>query len=104
MPKISVIMPTYNASKYIKEGKVVSKKALGDAYNMRPASPIGKEWFEQAAVIEAAAIGKTATEIEALVKGEGELAQATMTLDSYTGMLAKSARYAELALIGPQAE
>lgn len=96
-------MATDETSKYIKEGKVVSKKTLGDAYNMRPASPIAKEWFEQAAVIEAAAIGKTAAEIELLVKGEGELAEATMTLDSYTGMLAKSARYAELALIGPQA-
>jgi len=29
-----------------------SKKELGYDYNMKPASPIGKEWFEQAEVIE----------------------------------------------------
>ena len=96
-------MSTDTASKYIKDGLVVSKKALGDAYAMRPASPVGKEWFEQAAIIEAAAIGKTATEIEGLVANEGDLVGATMTLTSYTAMLAKSARYAEMALIGPQA-
>ena len=70
---------------------------------MKPASPVGKEWWEQAAIIEAAAIGKTSTEIAALVKNEGDLVGATMTVDSYTAMLAKSATYAEKDVIGPQA-
>ena len=97
-------MSTDTASKYIgSDGLVISKKTLGDAYNMKPASPVGKEWWEQAAIIEAAAIGKTSAEIAALVKNEGDLVGATMTLDSYTAMLAKSATYAEKELIGPQA-
>ena len=96
-------MSTDTSSKYIENGLVVSKKALGDKYAMKPASPVGKEWYEQAAIIEAAAIGKTSAEIAALVKNEGDLVGATMTLDSYTAMLAKSATYAEKELIGPQA-
>lgn len=95
-------LSTDTSSKYIKNGKVVSKKTLGDEYAMRPASPVGKEWFEQAAIIEAAAIGKTATEIATLVKNEGDLVGATMTLDSYVAMLVKAAQYAEKDVIGPQ--
>ena len=97
-------MSTDTASKYIgSDGLVISKKTLGDDYAMKPASPVGKEWWEQAAIIEAAAIGKTSAEISALVKNEGDLVGATMTLDSYTAMLAKSATYAEKDVIGPQA-
>lgn len=36
-----------------------SKKVLEDAYNMKGASPISKEWFEQAAAFEAWAVGKS---------------------------------------------
>ena len=93
------------ASKYVKEGKVISKKALGYDYAMKGTSAgIGKieggaEWFEQAAVIEAAAAGKTATEVTALVAGEGELAGATMTVTSYLKAIAKAATYAEKTVI-----
>ena len=52
--------------------------------------------------LAAAAIGKTATEIATLVKNEGELVGATMTLDSYVAMLVKAAQYAEKDVIGPQ--
>ena len=92
-------LSTDTSSKYIEEGKVVSKKDLGDKYAMKPASPIGAEWDEQAAVIEAAAAGKTADEIKALVAGEGELAGATMTVTTYLKAIAKAAVYAEKAVI-----
>ena len=45
-------------------GDVLSKNELGDAYGMRVASPIGKEWNEQAAHIAAYAVGKTVEELK----------------------------------------
>ena len=36
-----------------------SKKALGDAYNMKGTSPIKKEWFEQAQFMEEWMVGKS---------------------------------------------
>ncbi|NLY52208.1 MAG: hypothetical protein GX063_04780 [Firmicutes bacterium] len=43
-----------------------TKKELGDAYGMRRASSIGKEWFEQIAEFEKWMIGKTVDEVKAL--------------------------------------
>ena len=43
---------------------VLSKIDKGEAYGMRNASPIGKEWFEQIAAFEAYCIGKTVEEIK----------------------------------------
>ncbi|MCI5744984.1 MAG: hypothetical protein MR270_01725 [Erysipelotrichaceae bacterium] len=92
------------ASKYYDETTLSkSKKTLGDAYNMKPASQIQKEWYEQAAAVEAAAVGKTPAEIKALVKGEGELANATMVVAPYLSALAKATTYADLEHVGPQA-
>ena len=45
-------------------GEILSKNELGDAYDMRVASPIGKEWNEQAAHIAAYAVGKTVEELK----------------------------------------
>ena len=87
---------------FYENGNVISKKALRDKYGMGVVSPIGKEWYEQAEVIEAAAIGKTADEIEKLVANEGDLVGATITLKVYVQTLAKAARYSEMELIGPQ--
>ena len=42
---------------------IASKKELGDDYAMKPASPIEKEWFEQAAAFEDYLVGKTVSEI-----------------------------------------
>ena len=96
-----------------------SKKALGDAYNMAAAINYGPnmdkngdgvvlEWYVQAALVEAATLGKTAEQIKVLVKDEGNgnanaIAQATMNIDMYVTAIARAASYAELALIGPQA-
>ena len=39
-------------------GEVRSKRELGDEYNMRPASGIGKEWYEQIDALEEYLVGK----------------------------------------------
>lgn len=45
-------------------GTVVPSKAeKGDAYNMKVASPIGKDWYEQADALEAWCIGKTVDQV-----------------------------------------
>ena len=41
---------------------IKSKQEKGDEYNMKPASPIGKEWFEQANALAAFCVGKTLEE------------------------------------------
>jgi len=48
-----------------------TKRELGDAYGMKKASAIGKEWWEQADALEAFLEGKTLAEIEAAPR-EGE--------------------------------
>ena len=41
---------------------IKSKQEKGDEYNMRPASPISKEWYEQANALAAFCVGKTLEE------------------------------------------
>lgn len=55
----------------VAEGSFISKKELKDDYGMKAISPIGKEWYEQAAAFEAWAVGKTAAEITAGVGEDG---------------------------------
>ena len=45
-------------------GEVFSKNELGDAYGMKAASSIGKEWNEQAAASAQYAVGKTVEELK----------------------------------------
>ena len=84
------------------EIKFLSKKTLKEAYGMASASPIGAEWYTQAASLEAYAAGKTADQVGA---GEG-LAEAgvTITSSSYTAALKKAAEYSQLEHVGPQPE
>ena len=50
-----------------------SKKALGDSYNMKGASSIGKEWYEQVNALEKYCIGKTVSEVTGMtVKTVGD--------------------------------
>jgi len=49
----------------------VSKKELGDAYNMRSDSPIGKEWYEQAEALEKYVIGKTVDQVKGISLDKG---------------------------------
>ncbi len=78
-------------------GSYASKKELKDEYNMRGASPIQKEWFEQAAAFEAWAVGKTADEITAAVGADGKSTDAdlsagcTITVSSIAKNVAKAA-------------
>lgn len=51
-------------------GEVKSKRELGDAYNMKPASPIGKEWYEQIDYLEKYLEGKKVTDI---ISGIGDI-------------------------------
>lgn len=63
----------------VEKGAYKSKKELGEDYAMRPASPIGKEWFEQAAAFETWCVGKTADEIKACVGEDMKPADADLS-------------------------
>lgn len=84
----------------VSEGTYPSKKELGDDYGMRPISPIGKEWFEQAEAYEQWAIGKTAAEITAAVgddyaSNDADLsAGCTITISSIAESVATAATVA----------
>lgn len=45
---------------------IKSKKELGNDYNMKPASAIGKEWFEQIDALEKYAVGKTPADVSGM--------------------------------------
>ena len=49
---------------------VSSKNELGEAYGMKQASAIGREWSEQAAAMAAYAVGKTVEEIRGIAVDE----------------------------------
>lgn len=74
----SIIDCTQGVVKFDATGKITSdlttgvktKRQKGDEYGMRPASAIGKEWFEQAAAMEAFMIGKTADEVAGIAVDE----------------------------------
>ena len=55
----------------VKAEAAPTKKEKGADYGMKGNSAIGKEWFEQAAGLEAYLVGKTAAEVEA-IKTDGE--------------------------------
>lgn len=57
----------------------VSKKVLQDGYNMRNASPIGKEWFEQAAFFTAYVTGKTIDQVQGIAIEGGKATDADLT-------------------------
>ncbi|WP_312102995.1 hypothetical protein [Lachnoclostridium sp.] len=48
----------------------VSKHELGDAYKMKEASPIKKEWYEQATALQEYVIGKTLDEVKGIAIDE----------------------------------
>ena len=91
--------------KYVVDGKFVSKYDLGDAYGMAERNEgfqgCTKEWYEQADIIAKAAEGKTIDQIKALAADTGDLAGATIYLNSYTSVLAKACDYAGRTVINP---
>jgi len=57
-----------------------TKVELGDAYGMKKASGIGKEWYEQAAALAQWMIGKTVDEVAGMkISNEGTPAEADLT-------------------------
>ena len=64
--------------KFSNQGKIVtdlstefaSKNELGDAYGMKVASSIGKEWNQQAAAMAEYAVGKTVAELKGIAVNE----------------------------------
>lgn len=55
-----------------------SKNDLKEGYNMKGASPIGKEWYEQIAAYEQWAVGKTADDIKAGVGADAKPTDETL--------------------------
>lgn len=93
---------SFNASGAIVETKdFQTKRELKDAYGMHKASPIGLEWYEQAANFEEYMIGKTVDEVlsmdlneEYRPTDEDLAATVTIHVDSYLEALAKAAENA----------
>ena len=54
------------AGEVTSKGDIVSKQDQKEAYNMKGASPIGKEWYEQANAYAAWLVGKTAADVAAV--------------------------------------
>ena len=63
-----------------------SKNDLQDGYGMRKASPIGKEWFEQAAGFCAYVTGKTIAEVANIAIVEGKIADADLAATTTIGI------------------
>lgn len=70
--EVSFTFTTKGASTLDTAKAVTSKKEAGSNYGMVAYGNAKKEWFEQAAAFDAACIGKTATEIAALVGEDGK--------------------------------
>lgn len=81
----------------VEKGAYKSKKELQGDYGMAPVSPIGKEWYEQAAAFENWCVGRTADEIKAGVGSDGFASDAdlkagcTITISSIAENTAKAA-------------
>ncbi len=80
-----------------------TKKELGDAYGMRPASGIGKEWYEQAEAFEQYVQGKTLEEVreiavtKATVPEEADLASSvTIKIGDFVEVLERAAQNAQV--------
>ncbi|MGI6752167.1 MAG: hypothetical protein ACOX4U_06055 [Anaerovoracaceae bacterium] len=78
--------------KFSKEGKITSdlaaaiktKNEMGEAYGMKKASSIGKEWNEQAEAFAKYVVGKTVSEVKGIALTEDGLAADTDLASSVT--------------------
>lgn len=83
----SVIDASQSNVNFSKEGKLTSdlkavlqtKNELGDKYDMKKASKIGKEWNEQAAAFAKYVVGKTADEVKGIAVKEGIATDSDLT-------------------------
>ena len=76
-----------------------TKKTLGEDYSMRAASPIGKEWFEQAAFLEEYLVKNNKTELALTADGvptdADVLAGCTIGVESIMKTVAEAAKAAK---------
>lgn len=78
-----------------------SKHMLGDAYDMRKASPIGKEWFEQADAFADYVTGKTLKDVQGIAldggypTGSDLTSSVTMNISAMIAALEKAVNNAE---------
>ncbi|MFM1572482.1 hypothetical protein EQF93_01660 [Helcococcus ovis] len=100
----TVIDNAQNTISFNKDGSIMTdlkqpgttKKALGDKYDMKKASKIKKEWFEQVQGLEKFAEGKTANQLAALKLEKGKatdadlLASTTITVEGLIKTLVSS--------------
>ena len=81
--------------------EVPTKNELGDAYGMKKASAIGKEWNEQAAAYAAYTVGKTVDEVNQTAVTEGVpsdtdlAASVTLHIADFNNVIAKAAAAAK---------
>ena len=84
-----------------KSAEVLSKDELGDAYGMKSASGIGKEWNEQAAAYAEYTVGKTLEEVQGTAVEEGRPADAdlaasvTVHITDFNNVIAKAVESAK---------
>ena len=74
-----------------KSAEIKTKQELGDAYNMKIASKIGTEWYQQAAALAEYCEGKTLTEVLTGVNGGEDLkTSVTMGVGDFMAALEKA--------------
>ncbi len=77
-------------------GKMDTKRGKGDAYGMKAASSIKKEWYEQADAFDAYAVGKTAAELAKLSVGtDGKTDAISGCTMAISGMLKNAVKAAD---------
>ncbi len=77
-------------------GALVSKRMAGNGYNMKPASSIKKEWYEQADAFDAYAAGKTADALaQTPVSAEGKTDAIAGCTIAVSGMLKNAVKAAK---------
>ena len=77
-----------------KEAEIKTKNELGDAYNMKVASKIGMEWYQQAAALGEYCVGKTLEEVITGVNG-GEDLKTSVTMGTSDFIKALEKAYAQ---------
>lgn len=81
--------------------EVKNKTEAGDAYGMKKASGIGKEWFEQIDALEKWLIGKTADQVSGMKLTDGKstdadlMSSVTITLTDYQKVVLKAIQNAK---------
>ena len=99
---------TGNAVDFDPEKAVLTKNELGFDYGMVKASPIGKEWFEQAAALAEFAVGKTVDDLKnGAIDESGYAADADLatgaTINLFSYVYGIEAAVANAQVLGAQA-